>query len=90
MTKRRGTCHQCGAQCKSTKLICRTCHAIELEQGRGDVDEDEDIVQANLDDYREELSEMHARSDDDGWAYADDPTERRADPSPMRILREGI
>lgn len=75
MTKRRGVCQECGTLCKSIKLICRTCYAIELEQERGYVEENEDIVQANLDDYREELSEMHARSDDDGWAYADDTLE---------------
>lgn len=90
MAKRR-FCKECGISTMSKVGICGDCLVDPHVQAIVAAEIDDDVMRYNeaMEDYRDEIGLMHARSDDDGWAYADDPGERRADPSPMRILREG-
>ena len=92
MTRRQRQCKNCGGKSLSNISLCKNCQRGPGSVNVSDRQEEADIVNYDeeMEDFRDELSEMYSRSDDDGWAYADDPCEDMADPNWRKLFRRDL
>jgi len=80
--KEKYSCEGCGRDTISISRICIKCSSGRHSIGMGE------NIRDGIGEYEDELSNMFSRSDDDGWAYADDPAEKQADPSWRKLMRD--